>query len=254
MLTGCTLPEEKEIRAEMKDVESPIIIETYDTNAALRTPALPLPITPAQREPRGIFRGILFLNEKIEQTVAFNNNNTYRLQEKYLNDDKDSIVTIEGTWAPSDGFIWLYKDQVVRARYKFEDNILKYFNPVSSKTYPMLQIDDIMDNETWKKKEKSGLVFYGIGNEPFWNIAVGNYDSLSFMLADWARPLQLKINYTSNSGDTLAFIGMNDSTKISVTILPYFCSDGMSDYVYRNMVRVKFNNQVYNGCGIIFKP
>ena len=254
LLAGCTLPEEKAIREEMEEMEKPVIIESHDTNAAMKIPVLPLPITPAIRKPHGIYRGSFTLNGKIEQTVAFYPDNTFRLEERYLKKARDSMVVTEGTWAPSNGYIWLYKDQIVRARYKWDGPVLHYYNPATKGGYAMTPLEGIMENKTWNAKSNTGIIFYGIGNEPFWNIEIRNNDSLSFALAGWKEPMKFRIGSTRNSGDTLAYSSSRDSNHISVTILPFFCSDGMSDYVYRNKVQLRFNNEVYTGCGMVYKP
>ena len=252
-LASCTLPEEKELKAGIS-VEEPTVIQTYDTNAAMNPPAIPLPITPRQKEPSGIYQGVLSMDHKIEQTVQFNDNHTFRLQERYLDKSKkDSMVLTEGTWSPSNGYIWLYKDQVVRARYKWVGDDLKYFNPESKKVYSMQPLQDIASNQTWKNKGNSGVEFYGIGNEPSWNIELDKKDSLKFHLREWEKPMQLKIHTFNQSGDSLIYNAGNDSTTINLVILPYFCNDGMSDYIYSHRVRVKYNNQVMTGCGMVYK-
>jgi uncharacterized membrane protein len=73
------------------------------------------------------------------------------------------------------------------------------------------------------------------------------------MLSEWKQPLKLKTDSSFNNSDSLSYTARNDSTQLRVTIFPHFCSDGMSDFVYRNKVRVHYNQQVFTGCGILYK-
>lgn len=222
-----------------------------DKDTDLQTPKVQ-----AIKRPLGVYKGLLPYDDssRMEQTIKFFNNNTYRLQEKYAGGKKDSIVITEGTWAPSNGFIWLYKEQVVRGRYKWAGDTLQYFNPPSKKTYPMHPLSDVMGNVTWQNKEKEGVVLYAIGNEPFWSLEFNNKDTISFLLSDWKGPLKIKVTEATTASDTTVYLAQTDSSQLKITVLPYFCSDGMSDYVYQNRVQVQYNRKTYKGCGVLYKP
>lgn len=263
--TACTLPEEKKAK-QLSERPGTTVMEANDTNtASLDTSnSIALPVVKKIKSPNGIYQAILS-NEKIELTIAFNSDLTYQLQEKYINGEKDSLVqekyinredslvSTEGTWTPSDGFIWLYKDQVASGRYKWKGDTLQYFNPFLKKSFSMHHLQDAMQNTAWKNKGKKGVVLFGAGNVPFWNVELDNKDSISFLFSDWNRPVKLKLDSTFNNKDSIGYAAKNDSTQIRVTIFPRFCTDGMSDYVYRNKVRVQYNHQVYSGCGILYK-
>jgi uncharacterized membrane protein len=223
--TACTLPEEKKAR-QLSEKPDTTVMEVNDAHAALDTSnAISLPIV-----------------KKIK---------SYQLQEKYVTGGKDSIIVTEGTWMPSDGFIWLYKEQVARGKYKWKGDTLQYYSPVLQKNFSMHHLQDAMQNPVWKNKK--GVIVFGIGNEPFWSVELDQQDSISFLLADWNHPVKMKAGSAFNSKDSIGYIAGNDSAHLRVTIFPHFCSDGMSDYVYRNKVRVHYNQKVYNGCAILYK-
>jgi uncharacterized membrane protein len=255
LLSACTLPAEKEERASSKKIDT-TVIETHDANAAISTDTSntkDLPIAQKMKNPSGIYRTILPLGEKVEQTVLFNSDLTYQLQEKYINGKQDSIVTTMGNWNPSDGYIWLYKDQIVRGRYKWKGDDLQYFSPVLKKSFTMNHLQDAMQNAAWQNKAKQGVVIFGIGNEPFWSVEYTNRDTIAFLLSEWTRPLKMKVDSTFSTNDSTGYIAKNDSTQLRVTIFPHFCSDGMSDFTYRNKIKVHYNKQVYNGCGMMYQ-
>jgi uncharacterized membrane protein len=252
--TACTLPEKKKENQLSKKTDTTIIETNKAYTAATDTPiTIPLPVVRKIKSPTGIYRTILPLNNKIEQTILFNSDLTYRLQEEYITGKKDSAVITEGTWTPSDGFIWLYKDQVVRGRYKWKGDTLQYYSPLVKKSFSMNHLQEAAQNKAWRNKGKEGIVVFGIGNEPFWNIELNNKDSISFLLSEWNHPLRMKIDSSFNDNDGIAYTAHRDSVQIRVTVFPHFCSDGMSDFIYSNKVKVQYNQQVYNGCGMVYK-
>jgi uncharacterized membrane protein len=219
-----------------------------DTSASIS-----LPKVQKIKNPVGIYQALLPFDNKMEQTILFNKDLSYRLEEKYWTGKKDSITITEGTWMPSDGFIWLYKDQLVRGRYKWKGDTLQYFSPVLKKNFSMKHLKDAIQNTAWSNKAKQGIVVFGTGNEPFWNVELNNKDSISFRLSEWEHPLQLKIDSSFKDNDGVAYTAHRDSTQLRVTIFPHFCNDGMSDFIYRNKVKVQYNEQVYTGCAIMYK-
>lgn len=251
---SCTLPAEREAIENAKQSET-TVLENTEVNAAQQLPADTLAIAPVVqriKKPSGIYRSVLPLTDKIEQTILFNNDFTYRLQERYT-EKKDSTVITEGTWTPSDGFIWLYKDQIVRGRYKWKDNTLQYYSPVAKKGFAMNHLQDAIQNAAWRNKGKQGVILFAVGNEPFWHAEYDTKDSVSFLLSEWEQPLRIKVKSFFSSQDSLGYTAINDSVQLRVTVFPQFCSDGMSDYTYRNKVKVVLNEHVYHGCGIIYK-
>jgi uncharacterized membrane protein len=253
IISACTLPAEREAKEAMNKPDT-TKIETNDINtAALDTSAsISLPVAQKVKKPGGIYQAILPLDEKIEQTIVFNNDFTYKLQEKYIS-KKDSTIITEGNWSPSDGFIWLYKDQIVRGRYKWEGTTLQYFSPQLKKSFSMQSMQDAIQNAAWRNKGKEGITVFGLGNEPFWSIEASKADTISFLLSEWEHPLKMKINSFFSTNDSVGYIAQNDSVQIRVTVFPHFCNDGMSDFTYRNKIRVQYNHYVYNGCGIVYR-
>lgn len=254
LFCACQLPEEKEARARGAQPDTGGVIRTVDTNTA--TQAIPaeadLPAPQKVRSPQGFYQALLPFNDstRMEQTVAFYPNHTYRLQEKYSIRNRDSMVIAEGFWSPSDGFIWLYKDQVVRGRYQWKGDTLQYASPGLRKKYSMHLLKDAADIEGRRRSPE--VVLYGVGNEPFWNVEVRGRDSLRFEMSGWAEPITIKIDSIYRQGEGMAYSAHGDSAQLKLTVFPYFCSDGMSDYVYRNKVRLQYNNQIYNGCAVTY--
>ena len=252
--SACTLPAEREQALTKGDS---ISIQSNDTHAALQKSQEE--VTPAiikkevVKKPSGIYQTRLDFKGGIQHTIAFYNDQSYQLQEKYISANKDSIVITRGNWSPSDGYIWLYKDQVVNGRYRWKGDTLQYFSPLDKESFSMQPLTDANHNAAWRKKAELGVSVVGIGNEPFWSIEVMRQDSISFTLPDWKQPVVLKINSTTSGTDSTAYIAKNDSINLRVTVLPFFCSDGMSDYIYSNKMKIWFNDQLYEACGVVYK-
>lgn len=247
------MPDQKSFQAALVQADT-ITIQTNDSNMAVvdKAPDQPLPLPKKIRKPEGIYRVVLPFHGKMEQTVAFYPDYTYDLQERYP-DRKDSTVIIAGSWTPSDGYIWLYNDQVVRGRYKWAGDSLQYYSVDQKKGYTMNHMEDASNNAAWVDRRIAGSFLYGIGNEPFWSVEYRNDDTLTVLMAEGREPLRFKIHSVQHTRDSSLYVAGTDSTRVGLTVFPYFCNDGMSDYIYKNSLRLRYNNQVYTGCGIVFK-
>ncbi|MFL5738659.1 MAG: hypothetical protein ACJ75B_00470 [Flavisolibacter sp.] len=252
IFSACTVPVDKKVDQVLNTPDTSLL-QSSDTNTAQHDPELaqPLPLPQKIKNPSGIYQTTLPFDGGMQQTVAFYDDQTYRLEEKY--NRKDSMVVVEGNWTPSDGFIWLYHDQVMRGRYNWKGDDLQYFSPLYKKYFSMRSLHDVMDDQQWQNKAKEGVLLFGLGNEPFWTVEFNNRDSVSFLLSEWSRPVQLKLDSLVHTKDSINYLAHSDSARLTITAYPYFCNDGMSDNVYRNRIRVRFNNQTYNGCGMVFK-
>lgn len=204
---------------------------------------------PTIKKPAGIYQFILPYDAttKILHTISFYPS-SFRLQEEYFG-RKDSIVITEGTWAPSQGFIWLYKDQLARGRYIWKGDTLQYYSPRLKTTFSLSKLTPASTNKVWQDKMQQGAVLLAVGNEPFWSVEVSKRDSIILSMPDWTEPLRVKISTTNRDGNATVYTAATDS--LSVTVHPYFCSDGMSDFIYTNKVTVKRRGKTYQGCGMV---
>lgn len=210
-----------------------------------------LPKPKPVKKPEGIYRAIVPLKDsKAEQIVAFYKDYTYQLQERYTVHDKDTTTITKGNWMPSDGYIWLYKDQIALARYLWKGDTLEYFNTATKKNVSMHPLLNALQNDSLNKLKAAGIVLKGMGNEPFWSVEVNAQDSISFRLADWQQPVKMKIDSVKRSNDSTFYTATRDSLHLKVMVLPYFCMDGMSGKVFANKYRVEFNQRVFSGCGL----
>jgi uncharacterized membrane protein len=55
------------------------------------------------------------------------------------------------------------------------------------------------------------------------------------------------MNTASASADSTVYTADNDS--LLVTVYPLFCSDGMSDFLYTQKIKLVYKGQTYTGCG-----
>ena len=227
--------------------QSAPVVTTADTDISFArdTVIQKKPKRTVLKRPSGTYRFLLPAEggEKILHTVVFYPG-TFRLQEEY---NRDSIVVTEGTWAPSHDFIWLYKDQVVRGRYTWKGDTLQYFSPQQNKTFSMTWLAPVTTNAVWQTKRREGKRLYGIGTEPFWSVEITKNDSIVVNMPDWKAPLRVKITESMTTTDSAVFRTGSDSLRL--VVYPYFCSDGMSDFLYTKRLELVYNGQTYRGCG-----
>ncbi|HEX2535572.1 MAG TPA: hypothetical protein VHK69_17640 [Chitinophagaceae bacterium] len=227
-----------------------------DTTAALPAPpagegALPtqadsLHAQVANSGTSGIFRGRL---GSAELTLALNENRTFRLQEGPANRPGPLTITA-GRWQPTAGTTYLYRGQVLAGQFTTTGDTLLFRR--GSDSVRLHRVPAAGENNAWRQKEKQGLEFFGIGNEPFWSIEVDEQQFIRFQLADWPVPLRFPAP-SAMGKDTLHYRSASDSGTVEVTVYPEFCSDGMSDFVYHQRVRVVCLGKSYNGCGLLFR-
>ena len=104
-----------------------------------------------------------------------------------------------------------------------------------------------------EKEQQEGIDFYGVGNEPFWNVEINKDETIAFQLADWTAPKNFQPAEPVSSSDSIHYQASADSVQLKVTIYQRFCRDAMSDYIYPQAVKVVHNNETYRGCGILFQ-
>jgi uncharacterized membrane protein len=231
--------------------DTPIAASDTITNEAAEGDAKEeLPVAPLTKRPSGIYQLLLPLegDEKMLQTVAFYPT-TYRLQEEY--GKRDSTVVTEGTWASSEGTIWLYKDHILRGRYTWKGDTLQYYSPRLKRSFSTEKLTPALANKVWQTKRKEGALLYGVGTEPFWSVEVTGRDSIVLNMPDWAEPFRAKLTSSDAGSDSIVYAAGPDS--LYVALYPYFCSDGMSDFVYTRKVKVMHRNKTYEGCGELLR-
>lgn len=86
--------------------------------------------------------------------------------------------------------------------------------------------------------------YRAVGTEPFWNVLIDQHH-VTFIEPDQAEPLRdpRPQPVTTTTGQTY------QTPRMTVSIARGTCSDGMSDRVYPDIVRVTVNGRQLSGCG-----
>lgn len=119
--------------------------------------------------------------------------------------------------------------------------------------YLLKRIHSPLANKAWQEKKEKAVKFFGVGNEPFWNVEIDSANNVQLKMADWLKPVQLSTTTTSSGAETITFNGTYKGSKVGIQILHRFCSDGMSDYLYDRSVNVKYRDHNLTGCGAFFR-
>lgn len=208
----------------------------------------PIPKAPVLSPPNGIYELSGHKNTS-GHIIRFAPDRQFTMQ---YTTNADSIKVDKGTWAVSDGFIWLYKNNIAWGRYRWKGDTLQYYDPSSKQAYSMQKRPDILENNVWKNKPAEGYTVFGVGTEPFWSVGFTRNDSLELLMADAGKTLKLPVTSKMQSGDSTVLEARGDSALIRMTMLPRFCSDGMSDNVYSQQIVVHYKGQTLKGCGVKF--
>ncbi len=86
--------------------------------------------------------------------------------------------------------------------------------------------------------------YRALGTEPFWNVLIDEHH-VTFIEPDQAQPMR-----DPRPQPIVTAAGRTYQTpRMTVTIARGTCSDGMSDRVYPDMVRVTVGGRQLSGCG-----
>lgn len=198
--------------------------------------------------PTGAYQGMYPCTgcEGIQQTILFTADKKYRLEE--LTWGKSSIPKkTEGIWERKNGMIWMYQPGRTPLRFFLRNDSLF----TDSLQYALVKRELATISPFWKQKQNEGIDFIGVGNEPFWNLEIDNEKTILFKLADWKKPVITAIQQPVVAKDSTVYKVASNKEMLRITLLPQFCSDGMSDFLYQYKVVVTFKGSTYKGCGVM---
>jgi uncharacterized membrane protein len=200
-------------------------------------------------QPIGFYRVMLPCKncKSIEHTLYVGPNQRYQIEEK--RDGKEGIVAQRGKWQWKNNRINIESDRDLNAAYEWHGDTL-YYIPANGQSLAMQKLPSASHNDAWKNKGKEGLEFFGVGNEPFWNIKIDEQKSIAFHYADWSKALIFQNVKQTVTADSTTYTAGTDAASLRVIVYPRFCSDGMSDFIYTHQVKIIYDSSVYQGCGI----
>jgi uncharacterized membrane protein len=207
----------------------------------------------------GFFQGMLPCDgcEGIQHTLLFYGDRLYRA-EVLRWAPKASPQIHAGQWAWQDSTIVLYEQGQVIGRYRLADTntLLSLTDTATFKTTVNRRLarkNAATDNEAWTRRQMLGIDFYGLGNEPFWNIEIDHDKFIRLQLADRKQPIVFPPVMPASHADSVVYQAApsgKNKDSLSVLITKRFCSDGMSDYLYAYRVYVRYGKQQFQGCGV----
>ena len=207
----------------------------------------------------GIYRGTFPCNDcdGIQQTILFKKDNTYR-QEQVETGKNRAPKTGNGIWRVENNNVHLTQNDDSEILFLFKNDTLfaQKINNVSiidSSKYRLIKRLLASENKASEIKRKEGVDFMGIGNEPFWQLNITSSKTVSFKMPDWKTAVVAPLESLIENSDSLVYHLVTNKTNWSVTVLPQFCDDGMSDFLYEYRVNVVYNGVVYKGCGVMLK-
>jgi len=191
----------------------------------------------------------------IQQTILFTKEKTFK-QEQMTWDKNETQKSSSGTWEKESDTIKLFQnDRPVMDLIRSGDSLFPvYISGIKLKSpmnYVLAKRTLAINNALWQRKEKAGIDFVGTGNEPFWSLEIDNHKYISFRLGDWKKPIFVRRAKPIVSSDSIFYKLKSDTSNWTITILPEFCNDGMSDYLYQYKVNVNYKGIRYKGCGVM---
>ena len=249
MILGCNANTPTETVTVVQDSTGLIVDSTtvYDTLIS---------VPPRDTVLFGFYQGVLPCADcqGIRHTLLLKDSGRFKLEEFVMGKDMFP-EKLEGRWTRQDDSLRLQANQQIIATYFVTKDTLKLgyrqgraMADVRSKNYAVARQPNAATNPAWKGKFNSGVDFYGIGNEPFWNIEI-NESSISFKLADLPKALVFPAVKPRSSKDSVFYSTSLADAKLEVSIYNEFCNDGMSDNLYEYRVHVRYKGETFKGCG-----
>lgn len=191
--------------------------------------------------------------DSIRQIILFKADHNFS-QEQILAKGQ-SLHKSSGEWRTNGEFVELFQNHKKEIVFRFKNDTLFAINindvPVTDSLKYMLSKRALAsDNTAWEPKRSEGVEFIGIGNEPFWNIEIQK-EKIKLKMADWNHPVAGDIRGIENSIDSTVYHIISNKMEWTIIILPQFCSDGMSDFLYEYKVEVTYDGRQLEGCGIL---
>ena len=207
--------------------------------------------------PIGAYQGIFPCPgcDGIQQTILFTKEKTFK-QEQMVWGKNETLKSSSGIWKRTNDTIQLFQNnKSVMDLMKKSDTLfpvtISGIRLLNSAKYFLTKRTLAINNPIWQNKQKAGIDFAANGNEPFWNLDINDEKSISFKLSDWKKPIVVRTEKPFITVDSIFYRLKSDTTNWTITILPQFCNDGMSDYLYQYKVTVNYNGVRYKGCGVM---
>lgn len=207
--------------------------------------------------PDGAYQGMFPCKdcEGIQNTIIFSSDKNYSREEMPWGSPAKPYRA-KGKWERKNNRIVLYANGQPELVFKYGKdtliNVESNGNRIGdSSKYILTKRSLATENKSWDQKRNQGIDFIGMGNEPFWSLEIDNEKMILFKLADWKKPMIVPIEKPFVKNDSTYYSLMNGDVAWSVTILPQYCSDGMSDFLYQQKVIVCYKGVAYKGCGVM---
>jgi len=102
----------------------------------------------------------------------------------------------------------------------------------------------------WDEARSRGVVFRGLGNEPFWSLEVGPGEAPDIRLALDAGERPLSVAGATALPGRAGWRGLaDDGSEVELRVNRGDCSDGMSDRTYPAGIELQVGTETYTGCG-----
>jgi uncharacterized membrane protein len=206
--------------------------------------------------PLGAYQGIFPCPDcdGIQQTILFTE--YIFKQEQMVWGENKTLKSSEGTWQKRNDTIKLMQNgKPVMDLIKKGDTLfpitIRGIRLINSSKYFLTKRTLAINNPIWNNKQKIGIDFEATGNEPFWNLEIDKHKFISFKNPEWKKPIVVRTEKPIITRDSIFYGLKSDTTVWTITILPQFCNDGMSDYLYQYKVIVNYNGTRYKGCGVM---
>jgi len=201
-----------------------------------------------------VFSGVLPCADcpGIESIVALYDDRFEELS--HYRDRGNNLYQVDGNWALTGDTLKLYRveDEIHRAFLFSREEIRLLdldFELITGDLEENYKLVRSQEEESIRSRHKEfkidGFDFLASGNEPFWSVQVNFDDQLLYKTPESERSFSFS-EFEEIVEDQKTIYSAAD---IQISIIPEYCRDTMSGFLFTHRVEVQTNGQSMTGCG-----
>lgn len=188
----------------------------------------------------------------IESTVVLNEDSFEELN--HYQDRGDNLYRVEGTWTLTGDTLKLYRiESEIHKAFMFSRDQIKLLDrklqPITGELEKNYTLDRSPEQESIRsshsKLREEGIDFLASGNEPFWTIHVNFDGRLLYKTPGSEMPYPFS-EFEEIVEDQKTIYSTDE---MQITIIPGYCRDSMSGFLFTHQIDVQTGEQNLTGCG-----
>jgi uncharacterized membrane protein len=172
----------------------------------------------------------------------------------HYQDRGNNLYRVDGTWTLTGDTLKLYRvEDELHMAYLYSRDQIKQLDqdlqPITGELEENYALDRSPEQESIRSRhselQDEGVDFLASGNEPFWSVHINFDDQLLYQTPGSETPYPFS-EFEEIVEDQKT---MYSADEMQITIIPGYCRDSMSGFLFTHRVEIQTNGQNMTGCG-----